>query len=315
MNLHNSTLQESNSSSMIRKNSFSYQSSPSNSMDIEEEAKIESKLGSENSLQSTTQKRNSASEHHSKDSLKFCRKISALVTNHLEIKSKFCYDLLKFNADVAVCLLYLYDFKNIDLSQIISLEIECLLRLWGKLKDVLTYRKNKKICIVKKEHWDLVFDKTEAVNALKKILVGFADSWYQPVGKVILNDDGFCDAFARTLYCCNRVLSMVLALKDCSETGHSLRKLETIDNFVVLMLFPHHYPHYNHRGGKFAVECCSKCKICCSKNIPERFIEQLTEARLEATSLITNIDHYFGLYENMNLEVIFNLMKMGYSIS
>lgn len=255
-------------------------------------------------------------EIHSKDCLKFCRKISTLVMNHLKVRSDLIVDILRFNAEVINCLLYLFDIENVDLNHLIDIQAECLLDIWDRFKEHMSYSKNKKICIVKQEYWDLIFEKTACIEELKKTFDEINETLKSLAGgkKTLLDDNNFCNLLAPMLYCTNKLITLIVLTMDSSERAFTVRSLATFDNFEVLIIFPQLFKHYNHRRGKFARECCRKCKICGSRTLPTNFLETLKESRHQTMQILSYVKKLVEEYDFSSFTTLVNLLDVFYKL-
>ena len=253
-------------------------------------------------------------ETHSKGCLTFCRKFSGLVINHLKAMSDLVESILKFNAEVMISLLYFLDFEKVDTSHLIELQAGCLMMIWRLFKENVTYSKNKKICIVKQEYWDIIFEKTTCNENFKKIIEEMKGSCKEPTLKSLLGDATFCSLLAQMLYYTNKLIALILLLTDSTKKAAIVRALPTLNNFIVLIVFPQHFRFYNHRGGKFALECCGKCKICRSKTLPKDFLVVLEGARRQTMMALSLAHKFVEEYRFNKFSSIFNLIDLAYRV-
>lgn len=250
---------------------------------------------------------------YSRDSLKFCRKVTKLIEQQILLRSDLFQKMIGFNTTILQTFLHTLGIQQqIDPSDLNTLQIDCILSVWKKFSDVLSYRKNNKICLVKEEHWNLVFEKktfTEITNsALSELLMTRRGKNLQ----ILLNDTTFCEILSRMLYSTNKILTIISVLRDNSAKGEYIRGLATADNFILLVMMPELFKYYNHRGGKFALECCGKCKVCCSRAIPNDFGISLQQARQRKKEIINSINEMFLTYDEGNPNFIFSLMKFAF---
>jgi len=278
-------------------------------MNLEYNCTSDSKINQESDFPKQIE---SLKDNHSKDCLKFCRKVSTRALEDLTIRTDLVKEVTKFNSELLKHFLNSLGFKEIDGFEVLeNLQVECLLKLWSQFKDAMSYSKNKKICIVKFEHWGLIFDKKISIAQLKEIVAKKADSCEDPQLHPILKDETFSEILARMLFCSNNILTLTSILRDTSPKGEALRKMDTIGNFLLLALYPQYFSFYNHRSGKFALECCGKCKICHSKTIPSNFLKDLARARQEMEFSLSRINKLFNLYGTKNFASI--LMEFTYN--
>ena len=120
---------------------------------------------------------------------------------------------------------------------------------------MLSHYKNKKICIVKSEHWDLVFDKTTCIGTFQKVFKALNCSMNSSAIRTLVEDRAFSAILSRLLYSSSKIIALTLILKDPSENGLNIRKMKLIDNFITMMIYPEYIGMYNDRAGKFALEC------------------------------------------------------------
>jgi len=229
-------------------------------------------------------------KNHSKDCLTFSRKLSGIVLAQLTSNTHNIYlEIIRLNSNALVSLLRLLDLEEVEAGELDKLQIEVILQTWTRFKDLMTYRKNKKICIVKQEYWDLVFDRTVITEEFQKLFAKIIESSGMSSLAIILKNEAFNSIFSRLLYAANKLMALIAILNDNTQRGLRLRDLETAENFLVLILFPQFFRNYNHRGGKFALECCDKCKICCSKAVPKDFSDLLRDARQQTAQIVTEV--------------------------
>ena len=244
----------------------------------------------------------SSMDNHSKDGLKFSRKLASLMLNTIESPNDIFDQMMKFSS--GVFLNFLNDLKlyGVSSSEMREIQNRCLQSLWVEFKDQVSYKTNKKICLVKQEYWNKLFDKKSCTAFLKQVCETLSMTWKTPAGKMALNDAVFCELFSQVLFYVNKLAVIVLILKDTSKKGAFLRDLETVDNFVLMLLFPELMQLYNHKRGKFALECCQKCKICKSRLISDDFLSTLSESRRKMESIVTIVNEIFLKYGSNSFE-------------
>mgnify|MGYP000930226470 FL=1 len=271
----------------------------------------------EEELPSPKEESGSAKGNHSRDCLKFCRKLSSLLQERLTLPTPLMSSILAFNSDLLVTLLSNLELPSLNSDDITTIQIWCLRTLWGKFRDILSYSKNKKICLVKQEHWNLLFDKKTCIETLKDISKKFSDECKDFEGRAfearkVIEDASFCEILAQVLFCSNKLLVMMVILKDPSEKGVSLRELKTIDNFFLMIQKADYLSYYNHSSGKFALECCGKCKVCKAKSVPEDFGHGLIDARQKTRSIAYKIDEMIRLFSINKFEALLCLETISF---
>lgn len=249
-----------------------------------------------------------------RDCLKFCRGLSYIVLRHLIEKSKFIQRLVRLNAEALETLIPLLDLASVSIYELEILQFQVLLQIWSDFKELLSYRRNKKICLVTQEYWDLVFDKTTCVDACQKIFCSFKETTKSSAMEMLLKDEAFTTILAKLLYCTSKIFALIATLKDNSERGMDIRNLETIDNFIVLMIYPNYFGLYNHRAGKFASECCNKCKICCGKKVPWDFQNILGGSRIRTRQLIKELTDIIENYSSNDSGAFASILELAINI-
>ena len=252
-----------------------------------------------------------SAENRSKDGLKFSRKLASLMLDMVHAPSDMFDQIMKFSTQVLLNLLNPLKLDGVTASEIRNIQNECLERMWTEFKDLLSYSKNKKICIVKQEYWNTLFDKKSSTAYLKQLCESLSKTWKTPAGKQVLSDAVFCELFSQVLFYANKLAVIVLIQKDTSSKGKFLRELKTIDNFYLMVLLPELMQLYNHKRGKFALECCMKCKICKSKLIPYDFLSTLAESRKKMESVVFIINQIFEKYGDNSFETGSCLVEFG----
>lgn len=252
-------------------------------------------------------------ENHSKDCLKFCRKISTVIVEYLTLDVEIVKTIFGFNAEILKGLAENLGLDAPSPKELIDLQTNILHSHWLKFKEKMLYSKNKKIGIVQQDQWDLIFCKTVATKSLKEECKSQSKTWPTQGGKELLLEPVFCELLASMLFCMSKLLVIIVILTDDSEKGVFLRNLSNIDTMLVLILFPEMLKSYNHRSGKFAKECCGKCKVCFSKKIPRDFLEQLRLARLKTEFITSTLTKIFSRVQLGSFELAISLTEFAYS--
>lgn len=204
---------------------------------------------------------------YSKDCLKLGRKLVKLFKKNLaSSRSRFANRFLTVSAKLFNSVVATYGFVERRQEELLDAQAEVLQSVWEQLKNCLNYSKNKKICVVKSEYWDNVFSHKTFINNAKNAC---RDLDALTVQNLFLNCEPILNSFCDILYIINQMMVLMLILKDDTpKGGQFIRKIETLDNLIVLIINPKLFDFYNHRSGKFASECCGKCKICRSREVP-----------------------------------------------
>jgi len=247
----------------------------------------------------------------SKEFLKFSRKLANLMIHHLQQKTEIMMKFLLFSGKVANIIYLLLGLKPPDLDEVAALQMECLERLWGNYKETMSYSKNKKICIVKAEDWGRLYSKPDFTEGIKEIL-RITPSKFSTLDLPLMSQfETIVEFFSSVLFYTNLIFSFLMIIKDPSDKGAYLRELKTINNFLVMMLSSDLYKNYNHRSGKFAIECCGKCKVCRSKHIPPSFQLQLERGRTKIELMKTFISITMSDLDAVSDDAIFGFYNLA----
>eukprot|EP00331_Platyophrya_macrostoma_P000456 CAMPEP_0176405836 /NCGR_PEP_ID=MMETSP0127-20121128/555_1 /TAXON_ID=938130 /ORGANISM="Platyophrya macrostoma, Strain WH" /LENGTH=301 /DNA_ID=CAMNT_0017784931 /DNA_START=70 /DNA_END=975 /DNA_ORIENTATION=- len=281
-------------------------------LSIDQNLKIQTLKSSELELENIDSQEAKAKEEDdsertncSKEFLKFSRKLAKMVMQHLQKKTGLLINMLTFSAQTLEYLFVLYGATRPLLTDIMSLQIYCLERLWNNFKEMISYSKNKKICIVKSDDWNKIYDRATFAEAVKEILAESEGNFLSVNPKLISQLEQLSEPFSKLLFYSNLLFSFTLIMKDSSTKGIFLRSLRAIDNFLVMIVSPELYKNYNHRSGKFAMECCGKCKVCRSRNVSPSFPLQLERGRTKSDLLKTFISITFPELEDISDEKVF----------
>lgn len=241
----------------------------------------ESKSVAESSLKLAEE---SSGKLHSKDCLKFSRRAVKMMNKHLAAQSSFVTSFMGASAKIFNVILTAFALKEVPTAALIKSQVAVLSQIWEEFKSCLSYHKNKKICIVKAEYWNKVFCKKTFAGLAKQMITNLHDT---QIRKLLMENEAILNCFSEILFSVNQLMTLTLILKDSSEKGGQfMRKIETLDNLLVLITNSDLFEFYNHRSGKFAKECCGRCKVCRSRSIPAEFTSVLLEARTKISTLV-----------------------------
>lgn len=224
---------------------------------------------------------------HSRDSLKFGRKLIKLMKKHLKSSSSFVSKYLKVSGEIITSIIVMMGYPEPIIEDVVHLQRQMLQKSWEQFKNCLSYHRNKKICVVKSEYWNVMFCSKTFVDLALQAPPSTKESY---LVDFIFKNEGLSRAFCQILFLINKLIVLSLVLKDDTDKGgRFLRSINTCENLIVLAVEPRLYESYNQRSGKFANECCGKCKVCKSKAIPSNIDGLLREARLNANFLVKSI--------------------------
>lgn len=216
-------------------------------------------LISQSNMNTTTQ---------SKSFLKITRKLCRLILHNLDppIDSQVAKHIIE-TADLINTFIDLFSksrFQSVMIQEVIC---KCLCKIWSDVRDYVSYTKNKKICLISKEIWSWLFEMKSYSNLLE-MEFNLHDSENRMIASLLLH--------LNVLLVCKSIVDERFQ-KSCIKSKISDAQLM---NFMILMFTPRLYKFYNHKVGKFALECCDKkCKISASADLPPTFLIQLEYAR------------------------------------
>lgn len=226
---------------------------------------------------------------YSKYCLRFCRKLSKTVLEQIKDKKTLCNNIIDFCAEASNAVFVAYQLPKVNPTEYATLVRRFLDNNWDKFRVQMSYSYNKGICIVKYEHWASVFDRSALTKNFQEFALGMENSNSINYER-IFNDEGLVNSLGRILYICSIIMVLTIVLKDENPKAKYLRTLEKADNFLTLVIKPSLFKNYNHRSGKFALECCGKCKICRSKLLSAEYAKELEKARRVKDTIKSSLD-------------------------
>jgi hypothetical protein len=150
---------------------------------------------------------------------------------------------------------------------------------WINFKDTLSYYKNGKISLVTINEWLTLFEGYhEFFTRLPEEL---------QVISFEKRDELSCQTFLR-IYRSLLLTQYKVSIQSIIHLGmfndqSIMEEIPNLEHFACMTLQPSLYRHYNHTKGKFALECCVRCKICMSSTLPADYYETLIQARAQLT--------------------------------
>eukprot|EP00331_Platyophrya_macrostoma_P012045 CAMPEP_0176416214 /NCGR_PEP_ID=MMETSP0127-20121128/6225_1 /TAXON_ID=938130 /ORGANISM="Platyophrya macrostoma, Strain WH" /LENGTH=229 /DNA_ID=CAMNT_0017796271 /DNA_START=122 /DNA_END=811 /DNA_ORIENTATION=- len=175
---------------------------------------------------------------------------------------------------------------KVRIEHLVKFQAIILQKVWENFKNCLSYHTNKKICLMKSDYWDVVFSQKTFRHHAKSHMAETA-LLINPSLALITENEVMSTSFCDVLFSMNKLMTISYIMKDETlEGGLFFKELPILESLIVLIVEPALFDYYNQSSGKFANECCGKCKICCSKNIPESLNEQLEDARKKANVIV-----------------------------
>ena len=96
--------------------------------------------------------------------------------------------------------------------------------------------------------------------------------------------EAFMGFYCQLMFAVNQIFIFTVLFEDMERDREFRRKVSNLEDFYTMTVDPSLYKNYNHKRGKFALECCNKCKICRSSSVLADFPYQLQQARQELQS-------------------------------
>ena len=233
-----------------------------------------------------------SSQNHSKDSLKFARRIT-----------KSCLQFLKQDADgilkafldcgsqLIACQAAIVDVKIIDNERLMKDSLNLIKDVWYFFSKNLSCTYNKKISKVTKDLWDIVFSEEGFWKAAKEAETTLQmKDYFSQCGEV--EAEMIRTYFKKVLFLVNKGLVIVHLNLKKAEKVDFYENIPTFENYIVLSLVPSLFDAYNHKQGVFVDECCRSCKVCQSKMADKSIPPKIKTAWEFATAFAQNFESY-----------------------
>ena len=216
------------------------------------------------------------SKRNRKNCLKFCRRLTKYVLTFL--KSDDFIQVLDFAFNTIESVLSVLGFIKYARTSLIQLQKEIHLNLWKTFKHD-TGSANPKICLVTPDEWESMFSYEGFSKQLRKFTGDFKsiEQCFEFYSQVEL--EIFIRFFVKIQFLVNMIVVNTVIMREMYPLYEFQKLQQVLDDCMIMANVSHLYIHYNHSKGKFALECCGKCKICCSTILPKNFLEQLKNAR------------------------------------
>ena len=217
-----------------------------------------------------------------KNSLKFSRRLCRSALLYLD-KKPFISKVVKQLTSITMTQLLILKGIVLDEQKLSDTLRLMLISIWKSQRDTLTYWKNKKISLITVLEWESIFsfngfcDRIQnQLPQLYRLLV-FEDANLKEI---------FTFIFSKIIFTFHKMILNTLLFTEVSMDTDFSKKVTNRQDFMIMVSEPWLYRHYNHTRGKFAIECCGKCKICRSSFVPSDFLDGLSQARerFEVTS-------------------------------
>lgn len=247
-----------------------------------------------------------------KNSLKFCRRLSKSMLLSLQNEENLLFaSIFTIFSKIIDTQIATQKAVIIDINAAAELHRRFLMKIWLQFKNIFSNYKNNKICLVTFREWQLVFSKEGfqdqfdmSANAKREITS--AIEFQNPLDYQL-----FIGFYKNILFTLNKILLNVVIYEELLNDTDFLERNSNAGDFVMLANHPWLYRHYNHCKGKFALECCDRCKVCRATSLPVDYSEQL--ARIRENIATSKKKYTYLLQFKDNLEEFENQFIMIFS--
>lgn len=227
-----------------------------------------------------------------KNSLKFCRRLcKSLLSLLLNSENKKTDPIFQVVTKILKTQIMTQRIDVVDKTNLVEYHKKLLGKIWSRYKNIFSNYKNSKICLVTFDEWKLVFSPEGFINEFD-----MHSNKGQEIAKFLdfrddLDQQLFVEFYKKIILTTNKVLINFVIFGELVYDKELIDKVSNIEDFALMTNVGWMYKHYNHSKGKFALECCNKCKICRSSSLRPDYLEQLSLAREN----IADIKTYFAL--------------------
>ena len=231
-----------------------------------------------------------------KNSLKFCRRLSksmlGLMSSTENQQSERIFTIFGKMIETQVST---QRIAITDRTKFSAVHKKIMTRIWTAYKNIFSNYKNNKICLVTFEEWQLVFSEKGFSKEFQACSKGGRDLASLISFRDLLDQELFINFYQKMLFIVNKALINLATFQELMHDEDFLQRASNIDDFSLMANYSWIYRHYNHSKGKFAVECCARCKICRSSSLPGDYYEKLSAAR----DKITNVKFQYALLPHL----------------
>lgn len=211
-----------------------------------------------------------------KSCLRFCRKLIKFMG--IFQKTSDFDKILDYSFTTIQDTLRLLPIKIVNETYFKQLQKELHQAIWKSFKKS-TGSANPKICLITFTEWDSVFsyagfcEKLRVLSGDYKLIEKCVEYQSKTEFQLLI---GF---FIRIQYIAYMILINTVIMQEMLPFYRYQKSEWILDNCMLLANFSNLYVHYNHVMGKFATECCGKCKVCRSTTLPMDFGSRLENGR------------------------------------
>ena len=216
--------------------------------------------------------------NHSKDSLKFGRRISKSFLQFIKQDTDI---VLRAFLDCASRLIVsqstILGVEAVDEKKLMKDSLFVIEDVWNFFAKNLSCSYNEKISKVPKDIWDMVFTEEgfwKAANKIGRTLQ--LKDYFSGCGDVEIEIiKGY---FKKIIFLMNRGLILSHMYLKKARRDDFFDNISKFENYIVLGLVPELFDAYNHKRGVFVDECCRSCKVCSSKLMDKNVINKIKTA-------------------------------------
>ena len=206
-----------------------------------------------------------SSPNHSKDSLKFARRITKAFLQFIKEDKDVVVDtFLSCGNSILASQVSMLNVEIIDSKKLMQDSLQLIEDVWNLFTKTLSCSYNKKISKLTKETWNIVFTEEGFWKAAKEAgsMLQVKD-YFSGCGEV--ETEIIRGYFKKILFLVNRGLLIVLLHLKKFGKDDFYENIAKYENYIVLTMVPTLFDAYNHKRGVFVDECCRSCKVCQSK--------------------------------------------------
>ena len=216
-----------------------------------------------------------------KNSLKFCRKLCKIMLKQLNNQdNEFASKSFILLYSIINNLVTLFKGTVLDDERLRVIQRGILINIWKKHREQVCYMKNQKVCLVTPGEWESFFSADKFANHLRTHTNNFKDILFLINLNTIECEQAFILLYCKVFFTLNMLFIHTFLYLEIERDSKFKDKISNFDDFALMALQPWLCRYYNHTRGRFAKECCGKCKICRCYSIPANFLERLGWARL-----------------------------------
>ena len=223
-------------------------------------------------------KESTAQQNHSKDSLKFARRVAKSFLQFIrQDKDVVVRTFLDCGAKILASQTIILGVEIMDTNKLMKDSLQLIEDVWNFFSKNLSCSYNKKISKVPKEIWDIVFTEEGFWKVAKEVgtTLQFKDYFF---GCGDVEAEIIRGYFKKVLFLMNRGMILVHLHLKKAEKEDFYDNIAKFENYMVLSMVPQLFDAYNHKRGVFVDGCCRACKVCQAKSVDAVIISKIKTA-------------------------------------